>query len=1477
MEIDTGEEPATRVAQDSGGAGSSMDHVRARVPVAMEAPGSRDDGLSQGVVAGEEREDHGREEEGEEGESPKGVRAPLRVRKEEREAHELTHTPYRAWCRHCVRARGRNAPHRTRDEERKAGGIPKVAMDYFFMSAADEHAHENPIIVMIDESTGEKYARAVGQKGLGREAGDVDWLIKDMSQELKAWGHAGGEAGHIILKCDGERSIKAVRDALAKYHGGKVVPEDPPRGESQSNGVVEEAGKTTREFVRVLKEQVEHSANIKLECAEVLTEWMVRWAAMLCSRYLRGKDGLTAYERRRGRPCHVPVVGFGEKVWYKELRVGKERRDKFESEWREGIWLGHSRESNEAIVGTKVGAVRAYAVKRQDEEHRWDSELIKNLQGTPQQPDPSKAGIAIPVRVNFDPPMEAAPVPLDGEERGKQMRRMKITATMLRKYGYSDQCEGCRYRRAGLQESRNHTEACRQRIETELEKDDEGRRKKAEDDERINRRLAEEMERALGPDSAGTGGAAEGPSRNVAADDGASGSVSGNPMDEPPAPASAPASEERDSERAGPQQGASQAVRAEMEGEGCPGGGGGGGGGGAGAQGESRPRPRERSRSPRSRPGGGVDARQDSDSQPKRGAASEEENHAVKRRKEEGPEDMDLDIVQEILRVSVDIAEMYSPPRVTAEAKNFGLKTGEAMDLTTGWDFSQDEHKERALKYIDEYKPKLIIGSPMCTMFSQLQRLSGWNDEKQRRWREDTRHLKFMAQVYRIQATQGRWFLHEHSASASSWSLKEIADLLEMDGVGVVQADQCMYGLKTWGRNGKEVSHARKRTQFMSNSQEIRAELSRKCDGGHRHQSLTGGRAEASARYPKELCRAICVGLMREIKHSSKRLMKLIDVEPHTRVHGCSAHEEEEEWRQAWDDITGEELDSKEVTKARLKEMQYIDEKKVWKVIPRSEALKHGWKIIDTRWIDINKGDKQRPNYRSRLVAKEFNDGTQPDGLFAATPPLEALRLLLSEAATVRDGADSPEKVVMINDVARAFFEAPVRRTVCVKLPLEATGQEGGGEDMVGLLQMSLYGTRDAAANFQEEVRKVMLGAGFTQSAYSPSVYWHRGRGLKTLVHGDDFITTGARGQAAWFRKVLEGRFEIKTKVVGPGPGEAKEERVLNRIIRVTAEGWEYEADQRHADLIISGMNLEDAKGVRGPGEDEKPWEEEENNSPVTHKETKEFRALAARANYLAQDRSDIQYAAKEICRGMASPTRGHVKKLRRLARYLIDAPRVVWFFKYQGNCEQLDVYSDSDWAGCRRTARSTTGGAIMRGSHCIRSWSSTQKFVTLSSAEAELMAAVRATTEAIGIAQLAASWGVGTIVGVFVDSSAALAIVSRKGNGKLRHVKVGHLWIQEKAASGEVVYSKVSGERNPADLMTKYVPPHRVVQLSEQLSQIRTQGHAKARLAIGSFGPADGLVSEADYSRSGTGESDPSDRKGRGGVFIYDRRMHDA
>ena len=132
---------------------------------------------------------------------------------EEREQHEILHCPFRSWCKHCVRGRGMNSQHKKKiarkEEEENSNEVPRVSMDYFFMSKADEEAKDNPIIVMVDEQTGEKYSRAAGKKGVG-DSGDMDWIIKDMVAELKAWGHCGGNSGHIILKCDNENSIKAL-------------------------------------------------------------------------------------------------------------------------------------------------------------------------------------------------------------------------------------------------------------------------------------------------------------------------------------------------------------------------------------------------------------------------------------------------------------------------------------------------------------------------------------------------------------------------------------------------------------------------------------------------------------------------------------------------------------------------------------------------------------------------------------------------------------------------------------------------------------------------------------------------------------------------------------------------------------------------------------------------------------------------------------------------------------------------------------------------------------------------------------------------------------------------------------------------------------------------------------------------------------------------------------------------------------------
>ena len=126
-------------------------------------------------------------------------------------------------------------------------------------------------------------------------------------------------------------------------------------------------------------------------------------------------------------------------------------------------------------------------------------------------------------------------------------------------------------------------------------------------------------------------------------------------------------------------------------------------------------------------------------------------------------------------------------------------------------------------------------------------------------------------------------------------------------------------------------------------------------------------------------------------------------------------------------------------------------------------------------------------------------------------------------------------KLILIADVSRAFFEAPMHRKVAVELPKEALSKEEEASDLVGILDMSLYGTRDAAVNFQKEVGNLMQSLGFKTSKSNPSLFCHPKDGIKVRVHGDDFVASGERGRIMAFKEQLARGFTIKSKVVGLG------------------------------------------------------------------------------------------------------------------------------------------------------------------------------------------------------------------------------------------------------------------------------------------------------------------------------------------------------
>ena len=111
-------------------------------------------------------------------------------------------------------------------------------------------------------------------------------------------------------------------------------------------------------------------------------------------------------------------------------------------------------------------------------------------------------------------------------------------------------------------------------------------------------------------------------------------------------------------------------------------------------------------------------------------------------------------------------------------------------------------------------------------------------------------------------------------------------------------------------------------------------------------------------------------------------------------------------------------------------------------------------------------------------------------------------------------------------------------------------------------------------------------------------MFHHKERNLKTMVHGDDYVTAGMKEDLQWMKKVLEADYEIKTQLLGPeestsSKGETMEGKVLNRVIRATADGWQLEVDPRHAELIAEQMGVQNGKGLITPGVDEEAKDED--------------------------------------------------------------------------------------------------------------------------------------------------------------------------------------------------------------------------------------------------------------------------------------------
>ena len=148
----------------------------------------------------------------------------------------------------------------------------------------------------------------------------------------------------------------------------------------------------------------------------------------------------------------------------------------------------------------------------------------------------------------------------------------------------------------------------------------------------------------------------------------------------------------------------------------------------------------------------------------------------------------------------------------------------------------------------------------------------------------------------------------------------------------------------------------------------------------------------------------------------------------------------------------------------------------------------------------------------------------------------------------------------------------------------------------------------------------------------------------------------------------------------------------------------------------------------------------------------------------------------------------------------------------------------------------------ILHGSHCLLSWSRTQQLVSLSSAEAELNASIKAAQEGLSLKHLAAELGDDVWLRVLGDSSANDGILKRCGAGRIKHLSVRQLWLQEKVSEGEVCHIKIPRLRNVADAMTHHYTRsdaelHSKGIFCHRPGQTADVGNTVAALSKGGFG----------------------------------------
>ena len=535
-------------------------------------------------------------------------------------------------------------------------------------------------------------------------------------------------------------------------------------------------------------------------------------------------------------------------------------------------------------------------------------------------------------------------------------------------------------------------------------------------------------------------------------------------------------------------------------------------------------------------------------------------------------------------------------------------------------------------------------------------------------------------------------------------------------------------------------------------------------------------------------------------------------------------------------------VDEEARRKARLEEIEKLDE--MFKAFtPRDRrALPKEIKVFGHCWVDkVSSGIA-----KSRLTCQDFkrNNGADKNSSegqnnFCPTPGHSTTKMLevyslyhnfprvkadLTSAFLIaRDGGDEKGQPVCMKPPREWLDNLEVWLS---RQPADKRDEIGSipKEHLVWQVDGNIYGRQPAASQYRDRLDEILVSKlpkdryDFVRGRLDGCVFRCTKTKIAVIHHIDDFDVTGPENDLDDLLKVQLPKHGCKVKV-GEFEWPEKHGKTSSEFLgreKISVEGTVLtKPNAKHTDNILKLLNLENAKSSPVPGRKL----DLDNNSEqlLDEKEKKIFQSCVGSAIYLSQDRIDVKFAVKELARRMKDPRKADMANLKVLGRYLKGTRDLGHLTKVEdlessaaGERElPLHAYCDSDYAGDTESRKSTSGEVLVLGGTVVEANSTTQSGnPATSSGEAELRSLNHCAQSSMYIQNLA-RYDFGLPVStprIWCDSSAALQAAKRIGVGKMRHISLAHLYIQELVKTKQVIIGKVKGVANPADCLTKHL-----------------------------------------------------------------------